>query len=179
MAVIGPGAAKTWTPIVIDDDTPWVDGYRGLFGLDTYDRFGGERAPAGPKYGRAGVRAPELERSAWLRGPGQDRAAIPPARRAGGEDRTAERRAGGGRTRPRQQDGTDARVSTPRRGHFRGRRDGGALQGAQRGPGDRRGGAVRLAAAPCGDRRHDPAQPEEAPSHEVGELRRPSSAPSP
>jgi hypothetical protein len=53
--VIGPGAEQTWTPIVIDDDTPWVDGYRGLFGLDTYDRFGGERAPAGPKYGRAGV----------------------------------------------------------------------------------------------------------------------------
>jgi hypothetical protein len=32
-----------------------VDDYRGLFGLDTHDRFAGERAPAGPKYGRAGT----------------------------------------------------------------------------------------------------------------------------
>jgi hypothetical protein len=53
--VVGPGRPASWTPIVIDDRTPWVDGYRGLFGLDTYDRFGGERAPAGPKYGRSGV----------------------------------------------------------------------------------------------------------------------------
>jgi hypothetical protein len=53
--VIGPGGHASWTPEVIDDRTPWVDGYRGLFGLDTYDRFGGERAPAGPKYGRTGV----------------------------------------------------------------------------------------------------------------------------
>ncbi len=51
---IGAGSAAAWTPIVIDDDTSWVDGYRGLFGLDTYDRLGGERAPAGPKYGRSG-----------------------------------------------------------------------------------------------------------------------------
>ena len=51
---IGAGRDDTWTPVLIDDDTPWVDGYRGLFGLDTYDRFGGERAPAGPKYGRSG-----------------------------------------------------------------------------------------------------------------------------
>jgi hypothetical protein len=52
---IGPDATSTWTPILIDDATPWVDGFRGLFGLDTYDRFGGERAPAGPKYGRNGL----------------------------------------------------------------------------------------------------------------------------
>ena len=52
---VGAGSDTTWTPILIDDDTPWVDGYRGLFGLDTYDRFGGERAPAGPKYGRSGT----------------------------------------------------------------------------------------------------------------------------
>ena len=51
---VGHGTDATWSPVVIDDDTPWVDGYRGLFGLDTYDRFGGERAPAGPKYGRTG-----------------------------------------------------------------------------------------------------------------------------
>jgi hypothetical protein len=52
---IGPGGDAEWSPILIGDETPWVDGYRGLFGLDTYDRFGGERAPAGPKYGRSGV----------------------------------------------------------------------------------------------------------------------------
>ena len=51
---VGHGTDATWSPVVIDDDTPWVDGYRGLFGLDTYDQFGGERAPAGPKYGRTG-----------------------------------------------------------------------------------------------------------------------------
>jgi hypothetical protein len=54
LTVASDGPA-VWAPIVIDDDTPWVDGYRGLFGLDTYDRFGGERAPAGPKYGRTGT----------------------------------------------------------------------------------------------------------------------------
>jgi hypothetical protein len=57
---IGPGASAAWTPVLIDDTTPWVDGFRGLFGLDTYDRFGGERAPAGPKYGRSG-----LVRTSW------------------------------------------------------------------------------------------------------------------
>ena len=31
----------TWTPVLIDDDVDWVDGYRGLFGLDTHDRFAG------------------------------------------------------------------------------------------------------------------------------------------
>ena len=33
---------------------PWVDKYRGLWGLDTRDFIGGERAPAGPKYNRDG-----------------------------------------------------------------------------------------------------------------------------
>src|SRR5262249_9980832 len=33
---------------------PWVRAYRGLWGLDTEDRFGGERAPAGPRYERDG-----------------------------------------------------------------------------------------------------------------------------
>ena len=33
----------------------WVDRYRGLWGLDTGDRFAGERAPAGPKYTRTGT----------------------------------------------------------------------------------------------------------------------------
>ena len=40
--------------MLIDDETPWVRDYRGLWGLDTADRFGGERAPAGPRYERDG-----------------------------------------------------------------------------------------------------------------------------
>src|SRR3954469_4098518 len=51
---VGPGRDGEWTPILISDDDEWVDGYRGLFGLDTHDRFGGERSPAGPKYARSG-----------------------------------------------------------------------------------------------------------------------------
>jgi hypothetical protein len=51
---IGPGQDEEWTPILISDEVGWVDGYRGLWGLDTRDPFGGERAPAGPKYNRDG-----------------------------------------------------------------------------------------------------------------------------
>ena len=54
-AGIGPGHDAEWSPVVIDDDTPWVQAYRGLWGLDTRDRFGGERAPAGPRYERSGA----------------------------------------------------------------------------------------------------------------------------
>jgi hypothetical protein len=57
---VGPGQDVEWTPIVISDDTPWVDAYRGLWGLDTGDRMAGERAPAGPKYTRTGT-----VRQAW------------------------------------------------------------------------------------------------------------------
>ena len=49
---IGPGHERPGSRILIDDDTPWVRDYRGLWGLDTHDRFGGERAPAGPRYER-------------------------------------------------------------------------------------------------------------------------------
>ena len=52
--VLGPGRDGEWSPILISDADDWVDGYRGLFGLDTHDRFGGERSPAGPKYTRTG-----------------------------------------------------------------------------------------------------------------------------
>jgi hypothetical protein len=51
---IGPGTGRDWSPVLIDDDTPWVRDYRGLWGLDTEDRFGGERAPSGPRYERDG-----------------------------------------------------------------------------------------------------------------------------
>ncbi len=57
---IGSGHDATWTPVLIDRETPWVRDYRGLWGLDTRDRFGGERAPAGPRYERDGS-----IRSAW------------------------------------------------------------------------------------------------------------------
>lgn len=49
---IGPGEALGWAAAVIDDDTPWVRDYRGLWGHDTRDRLGGERGPAGPRYER-------------------------------------------------------------------------------------------------------------------------------
>ncbi len=52
--VVGEGGAA-WDAVPIGDSTPWVHGYRGLWGLDTRDRFGGERAPAGPKYSRSGT----------------------------------------------------------------------------------------------------------------------------
>jgi len=51
---IGPDQAAEWTVVEVDDSIPWVDGYRGLWGLDTRDRFAGERAPAGLKYTRTG-----------------------------------------------------------------------------------------------------------------------------
>ena len=51
---VGPGTERPWTAIVIDDETPWVRNYRGLWGYDTRDPFGGERAPAGPRYERNG-----------------------------------------------------------------------------------------------------------------------------
>jgi hypothetical protein len=52
---VGPGHDRTWHAAVIDDATPWVRGFRGLWGLDTRDPLGGERAPAGPRYERDGA----------------------------------------------------------------------------------------------------------------------------
>jgi hypothetical protein len=52
--VVGPGGDVEWTPIIVSDEDGWIDRYRGLWGLDTGDRFAGERAPAGPKYTRTG-----------------------------------------------------------------------------------------------------------------------------
>jgi hypothetical protein len=51
---IGPGHGAEWSPVLIGDETPWARDYRGLWGLDTHDRFGGERAPSGPRYERNG-----------------------------------------------------------------------------------------------------------------------------
>lgn len=51
---IGPQGDAEWSPVQVDDEVPWIAGYRGLWGLDTQDRFAGERAPAGLRYTRTG-----------------------------------------------------------------------------------------------------------------------------
>jgi hypothetical protein len=55
---VGPGGDAEWEPQTVSEDTPWVAGYAGLWGRDTGDRFGGERAPAGPRYERDGTIRP-------------------------------------------------------------------------------------------------------------------------
>ncbi len=52
---VGPGGDRAWEAHLITDTTPWVRDYRGLWGLDTHDVLGGERAPAGPRYDRGGI----------------------------------------------------------------------------------------------------------------------------
>ena len=52
---VGPDQEHDWTQVVIDEHTPWVRDYRGLWGHDTKDRLGGERGPAGPRYERDGT----------------------------------------------------------------------------------------------------------------------------
>lgn len=77
---IGPGQDAEWTPILISDDVGWVDGYRGLWGLDTRDPLGGERAPSGPKYNRDGsVRMSWYNPLGWA---GLDKV-VPPHRMVG------------------------------------------------------------------------------------------------
>ncbi len=53
--IIGTGHQREWTAVLIDDTTGWVRDFSGLWGLDTSDPFGGERAPAGPRYERDGT----------------------------------------------------------------------------------------------------------------------------
>jgi hypothetical protein len=57
---IGPGQERVWEPVRVDETTPWVVHYRGLWGNDTQDPLGGERGPAGPRYERSG-----LVRASW------------------------------------------------------------------------------------------------------------------
>ncbi len=57
---IGAGQAAAWSPVLIDDTTPWVSQYRGLWGLFARDPISGENAPAGPMYNRDGS-----PRGAW------------------------------------------------------------------------------------------------------------------
>lgn len=52
---IGPGQDENWEPVLISDAVPWINHYRGLWGLDTRDPLGGERAPSGPKFNRHGT----------------------------------------------------------------------------------------------------------------------------
>jgi hypothetical protein len=74
---VGPGQPHTWTPLLLDEQ-PWVAAYRGLWGIDTVDPFGGERAPAGPKYNRDGsVRLSWYDPLAWA---GLDK--VPPPQEA-------------------------------------------------------------------------------------------------
>jgi hypothetical protein len=51
---IGPGGPQTWSPVLVDESTPWVSQYRGLWGLFARDPISGENAPAGPMYNRDG-----------------------------------------------------------------------------------------------------------------------------
>ncbi len=52
---IGPGQKMSWSPILLTEDMHWAEQYRGLWGIDTRDRFNGERGPAGPKFNRDGT----------------------------------------------------------------------------------------------------------------------------
>ncbi|MFN2115619.1 MAG: hypothetical protein ACK2T6_07875 [Anaerolineae bacterium] len=73
---LGPGQDHEWTPLSISDAQGWVHNYRGLWGLDTHDPLGGERAPAGPKYNRDGsVRTSWLDPLGWA---GVDKLFPPP-----------------------------------------------------------------------------------------------------
>jgi hypothetical protein len=55
---IGPGENNQWKASVLDELTPWVSGYRGLWGLYAKDPISGENAPAGPMYNRDGSPRP-------------------------------------------------------------------------------------------------------------------------
>jgi hypothetical protein len=74
---VGQGQPKAWTPEMIDESTPWVSQYRGLWGLFARDPVSGENAPAGPMYNRDGS-----PRGAWydpLGFAGLDKVPPPPA----------------------------------------------------------------------------------------------------
>lgn len=84
---IGPGQAAGWSPVLMDGQE-WIENYRGLWGVDTEDPFGGERAPAGPKYNRDGsVRLAWYDPLAWA---GLDKVAPPAAAAAMLERRIAD-----------------------------------------------------------------------------------------
>jgi len=49
---IGLGMQRVWEPRLLSEQTPWAEGYRGLWGLYAQDPISGENAPAGPVYNR-------------------------------------------------------------------------------------------------------------------------------
>jgi hypothetical protein len=55
---VGLGEENEWTANLIDETTPWVSDYRGLWGLYARDPISGENAPAGPMYDRDGSPRP-------------------------------------------------------------------------------------------------------------------------
>ena len=151
---IGPGGDIGWTPIVISDDDGWVDRYHGLWGLDTGDRFAGERAPAGPKYTRIGT-----VRQSWhdpLGFAGLDKVAPPSQAIPALEARIAELHADASRPTPRRSRGARGQpAAAGRRGR---RRPGGArrrrLPGGPGGRAARGRGEARRPADPRRRARH-------------------------
>ena len=110
----GPGGDIEWTPILIGDEDGWVDRYRGLWGLDTGDRFAGERAPAGPKYTRTGSVRQSWHDPLGFAGLGK---VAPPSQaipRPRGTDRGADDGAGRGHRRRRMPWRSRSRSSTRR-----------------------------------------------------------------
>ncbi|WP_285733890.1 hypothetical protein [Nocardiopsis sp. ATB16-24] len=64
---LGPGGDREWHAVLIDEETPWIKGFRGLWGRDTGDFFDGERAPSGPRYERDGtIRRSWTDPLAWV-----------------------------------------------------------------------------------------------------------------
>jgi len=51
---VGVGGTRKLDAVLLDEGSPWVSDFHGLWGLDTADLTGGERAPAGPKFERDG-----------------------------------------------------------------------------------------------------------------------------
>jgi hypothetical protein len=75
-ASIGPGQARTWTPVLLEPVPSWVSQYRGLWGYYARDPAAGEDAPAGPMYNRDGsVRASWYDPAGWA---GLDKVPPPP-----------------------------------------------------------------------------------------------------
>ena len=112
--VVGPGGDVEWTPIIVSDEDGWIDRYRGLWGLDTGDRFAGERAPGRAEVHADGLGPPVVARPARVRRPRQGRAAIAGDPDPRGADRGADDRAGRGRRRGRTRWPSRSRSSTRR-----------------------------------------------------------------
>ena len=68
---IGPGQPRTWNPVLIDEKTPWVSQYRGLWGLFARDPISGENAPGRTNVQPRWFASRHLVRPAWFCRPGQ------------------------------------------------------------------------------------------------------------